>query len=133
MDDVSSVKFIVKMIRQPKKQGANMFEYAACLDIKFNNESFLKIEDIYIVDFIYKLSRYTVNLNFYEFVPIDSQDKVLVFKKINSDSIEISSEWTNKNIVVKQEDIMKSIKQLRLSFEKNLKISIDRFYQCKHR
>ena len=129
MDDVSSIKFDYQILRQPNKQSKNVFEYAAFLCITYENKKFLTIDDVCIVDFIYKLSQYNLNLNIYEFIPIDSKDKVLIFKKIDSEKIEITSDWTNNIIVVKQDELLCSIKLLKLKFEKDTKVNINKYYE----
>lgn len=129
MDDVSSIKFDYQLLRQPNKQSKNVFEYAAFLCITYENKKFLTIDDVCIVDFIYKLSQYNLNLNIYEFIPIDSKDKVLIFKKIDSEKIEITSDWTNNIIVVKQDELLCSIKLLKLKFEKDTKVNINKYYE----
>lgn len=129
MDNVSSIKFDYQIIRKPNKQSKNLFEYAAFLCITYENEIFLTIEDVCIVDFIHKLSLYDLNLNIYEFTPIDTEDKVLIFKKIDSKKIEVTSEWTNNKIVVKQDELLNSIKLLKINFEKNFKVKINKYYK----
>lgn len=129
MDDVSGIKFDYQIIRQPNKQSKNLFEYAAFLCITYDNEKFLTIEDVCIVDFIHKLSLYDFNLNIYEFIPIDTEDKVLIFKRIDSEKIEITSEWTNNKIIVKQDELLNSIKSLKMDFEKKFKVKINKYYK----
>lgn len=129
MDNVSSIRFDFEIIRKPKKQSKNIFEFAARLYIKYNDEIFLKIEEVCIVDLIYKLSLYNSNLIVYEFVPMDSEDRVLIFKNIDSDNVELTSEWTNNKIVVKQNEVLRSIELLKSNFEKSLKVKIDKYYK----
>ena len=129
MDNVSSIKFDYVLIRKPNKPSRNLFEYAACLNITHKNNIFLTIDDVCIIDFIHELSSYNLNLMTYEFIPIDAEDKVLIFKRIDSENIEITSEWTDNKIIINQEDLINSIKMLRHSFEKKLKVKIDRYYK----
>ena len=87
MDNVSSIEFKYEIIRQQKKQSMNIFEFAANLSIIQNNNLFLQVEDICIIDFIHKLSLYNANNDLFEFVPIDSNDKVLIINDIDSKNI----------------------------------------------
>ena len=52
MDNVSSIEFKYEIIRQQKKQSKNIFEFAANLSIIQNNNLFLQVEDICIIDYI---------------------------------------------------------------------------------
>ena len=128
MDNVPDIKFKYRIIRRPEKQSNNIFEYAASLSITHKNELFLQVEDICIVDFIYKLGLYNSHMNIFEFVPIDSADKVLVFNSIDSNNVEIKSDWTTKTIIVKKEDLINSIVLLRRNFEKETKAKIEKYY-----
>ena len=129
MDNVSSIKFDYKIIRKPKKPSENLFEYAAYLNIMHKNKVFLTIDDICIIDLIHELSSYDLNLSTYEFIPIDAEDKVLIFKRIGSKNIEISSEWTDNKIVINEKELIDSIKLLKLDFEKKSKVKISRYYK----
>ena len=124
MDNVSYIKFDYKLIRTPRIKNSNIFAYAANLTILNDNKIFLAIEDICIIDFIYKLSLYDGN-DYFAFIPIDSTDRVLVFKRINSNIIEISSEWTMSVINIDYNQLIESILKLKTSFEKKTKICID--------
>ena len=64
MDNVSSIEFKYEIIRQPKKQSKNIFEYAVNLSIIQDNKLFLQFEDICIIDFIHELSLYSENNDF---------------------------------------------------------------------
>lgn len=122
------MEFKYKIIRQPEKQSNNIFEYAANLSILQNNNLFLQIEDICIIDFIYKLSLYNLNMELFEFVPIDSIDKVLIITSVDSNNVKIISDWSNKTIIVKKEDLINSIKLLKARFEHEIKVKIEKYY-----
>ncbi len=122
------MEFKYKIIRQPEKQSNNIFEYAANLSILQNNNLFLQIKDICIIDFIYKLSLYNLNMEFFEFVPIDSIDKVLIITSVDSKNVKIISDWSNKTIIVKKEDLINSIKLLKARFEHETKVKIEKYY-----
>lgn len=129
MDNVSSIKFDYRMVRKPKMKSINIFTYAANMKIVFKNKVFLIIEDLCIIDFIYKLSLYDFNFNIYEFIPIDSEDRVLIFKRIDCENIEITSEWTNNRIVINKKELIDSIKLLKLNFEKNSRVKVNEYYE----
>lgn len=129
MDNVSNIKFNYQLIRKPNKKCKNIFEYAACLNIVHRNKLFLTIDDICIIDFIHKLSLYDFNVNTYEIVPIDSEDKVLILKKIDAKSIEITSEWTENRMIVKSEELIESINLLKYNFERESKVKINKYYE----
>ena len=122
------MEFKYKIIRQPEKQSNNIFEYAANLSILQNNNLLLQIEDICIIDFIYKLSLYNLNMELFEFVPIDSIDKVLIITSIDSNNVKIISDWSNKTIIVKKEDLINSIKLLKARFGHETKVKIEKYY-----
>lgn len=122
------MEFKYKIIRQPEKQSNNIFEHAANLSILQNNNLFLQIEDICIIDFIYKLSLYNLNMELFEFVPIDSIDKVLIITSVDSKNVKIISDWSNKTIIVKKEDLINSIKLLKARFEHEIKVKIEKYY-----
>ncbi len=122
------MEFKYKIIRQPEKQSNNIFEYAANLSILQNNNLFLQIDDICIIDFIYKLSLYNLNMELFEFVPIDSIDKVLIITSIDSNNVKIISDWSNKTIIVKKEDLINSIKLLKARFGHETKVKIEKYY-----
>lgn len=44
MDNVSGIEFKYQIIRQPKKQSNNIFEYAASLSITYKNEFFYRLK-----------------------------------------------------------------------------------------
>ena len=68
-------------------------------------------------------------MNIFEFVPIDSADKVLVFNSIDSNNVEIKSDWTTKTIIVKKEDLINSIVLLKKHFEEETKAKIEKYYR----
>ena len=129
MDNVSSIEFKYEIIRQQKKQSKNIFEFAANLSIIQNNNLFLQVEDICIIDFIHKLSLYNANNDLFEFVPIDSNDKVLIINDIDSKNVRIMSAWSNKTIVVKKEDLINAIELLKISFENEIKVEVEKYYK----
>lgn len=129
MDNVSSIEFKYEITRQPKKYSKNIFEYAANLSIIQNNNLFLRVEDICIVDFIYKLSLYNPNMGVFEFVPIDSNDKVLIVNDIDSKNVKIVSDWSNKTIIAKKEDLINAIELLKISFENETKVKVEKYYK----
>ena len=128
MDNVSSIEFKYEIIRQQKKQSKNIFEFAANLSIIQNNNLFLQVEDICIIDFIHKLSLYNANNDLFEFVPIDSNDKVLIINDIDSKNVRIMSAWSNKTIVAKKEDLINAIELLKISFENEIKVEVEKYY-----
>ena len=130
MDNFSSIEFKYEIIRQQKKQSKNIFEYAANLSIIQNNNLFLRVEDICIIDFIHKLSLYNTNNDVFEFVPIDSDDKVLIINDIDFNNVKIVSEWSNKEIIVKKEDLINAIKLLKISFEIETKVKVEKYYKA---
>lgn len=67
-------------------------------------------------------------MDVFEFVPIDSTDKVLIIHSLDSQNIKIESEWTDKTILVKKEDLINSIKSLKTHFENKTKVKIERYY-----
>ena len=129
MDIVSGIEFYYQIIRRPKTQSNNIFEYAASLSIVHRKKVFLQVEDICIVDFIYQLSLYNSNTNIFEFVPIDSTDKVLIINALDSQNVTIESEWTDKTMIVKKEVLINSIKLLKTCFENETKVKIERYYK----
>lgn len=129
MDNVSSIEFKYEIIRQQKKQSMNIFEFAANLSIIQNNNLFLQVEDICIIDFIHKLSLYNANNDLFEFVPIDSNDKVLIINDIDSKNVRIMSAWCNKTIVAKKEDLINAIELLKISFENEIKVDVEKYYK----
>lgn len=129
MDNVSSIEFKYEIIRQQKKQSMNIFEFAANLSIIQNNNLFLQVEDICIIDFIHKLSLYNANNDLFEFVPIDSNDKVLIINDIDSKNVRIMSAWSNKTIVAKKEDLINAIELLKKSFENEIKVEVEKYYK----
>lgn len=129
MDNVSSIEFKYEIIRQQKKQSKNIFEFAANLSIIQNNNLFLQVEDICIIDFIHKLSLYNTNNDLFEFVPIDSNDKVLIINDIDSKNVRITSAWSNKTIVAKKEDLINAIELLKISFENEIKVEVEKYYK----
>lgn len=129
MDNVSSIEFKYEIIRQQKKQSKNIFEFAANLSIIQNNNLFLQVEDICIIDFIHKLSLYNANNDLFEFVPIDSNDKVLIINDIDSKNVRITSAWSNKTIVAKKEDLINAIELLKISFENEIKVEVEKYYK----
>ena len=129
MDNVSNIEFKYEIIRQPKKYSKNIFEYAANLSIIQNNNLFLRVEDICVVDFIYKLSLYNKNMGVFEFVPIDSNDTVLIINDIDSKNVKIVSDWSNKTIILKKEDLINAIGLLKISFEKETKVKVEKYYK----
>ena len=129
MDNVSSIEFKYKIIRQPKIHSKNIFEYAADVSIIQNNNLFLRVEDICIIDFIHELSSYNLNKRIFEFIPIDSNDKVLIITDIDSQNIKISSNWSNKIIIVKKEDLINAIELLKISFENEAKVKVEKYYK----
>ena len=129
MDNVSSIEFEYKIIRQPKQQSKNIFEYAASLIILEKNDIFLQIEDICIIDLIHKLSSYNLNIDVFEFIPIDSVDKVLIIKTINSKYAKMMSDWSSKIIIVNKRDLINAIKLLKMNFECETKIKIEKYYK----
>ena len=129
MDNVSSIEFKYEIIRQQKKQSKNIFEFAANLSIIQNNNLFLQVEDICIIDFIHKLSLYNANNELFEFVPIDSNDKVLIINNIDSKNVRIMSAWSNKTILVKKEDLVNANELLKISFEKETKVKVEKYYK----
>ena len=129
MDNVSSIEFKYEIIRQQKKQSKNIFEFAANLSIIQNNNLFLQVEDICIIDFIHKLSLYNANNDLFEFVPIDSNDKVLIINDIDSKNVRITSAWSNKTIVAKKEDLINAIELLKISFENEIKVEVENYYK----
>ena len=131
MDNVSYLKFDFKLIRAPRTKSRNIFAYAAFLKIFDSNSVFLTIEDVCIIDFINKLNLYDGSAHF-ELIPIDSVDKVLIFKKINSNLVEVSSEWTKRIIIVDFNQLIESIQNLKINFEKIAKISVDKYIGEKH-
>ena len=128
MDNVSGIEFKYEIIRQQKKQSKNIFEFAANLSIIQNNNLFLQVEDICIIDFIYKLSLYNSNNDVFEFVPIDSIDKVLIINDIDSKNVKIRSDWSNKEMIVKKEDLINTIELLKKKFEKETKVKVEKYY-----
>ena len=128
MDNVSGIEFYYQIIRRPKTQSNNIFEYAASLSIVHRKKFFLQVEDICIVDFIYQLSLYNSNTDIFEFVPIDSTDKVLIINALDSQNVTIESEWTDKTMIVKKEVLINSIKLLKTCFENETKVKIERYY-----
>lgn len=129
MDNVSGIEFYYQIIRRPKTQSNNIFEYAASLSIVHRKKVFLQVEDICIVDFIYKLSLYNSNTDIFEFVPTDSTDKVLIINALDSQNVKIESEWTDKTMIVKKEVLINSIKLLKTCFENETKVKIERYYK----
>lgn len=129
MDNVSSIEFKYEIIMQQKKQSKNIFEFAANLSIIQNNNLFLQVEDICIIDFIHKLSLYNANNDLFEFVPIDSNDKVLIINDIDSKNVRIMSAWSNKTIVAKKEDLINAIELLKKSFENEIKVEVEKYYK----
>ena len=119
MDSVSSLKFDFKLIRTPRKKSSNIFAYAASLTIMSNNNVFLYVEDICIIDFIYKLSSYNGTASF------------LVVRRIKDDIVELSSEWTKQIVKVDFQQFVESIKNLKICFEKKAKICINEFFDTK--
>lgn len=128
MDNVSSIKFHYNIIRKSIFKTNNIFQYAAFMQIIYKNNVFLTIEDICIIDFIYKLTSYNENLDIYEFIPIDATDKVLIIKKVNSNSIEITSDWTENKIFMKQEEFINAVNSLKHDIESELKININTYF-----
>ena len=129
MDNVSSIEFKYEIIRQPKKQSKNIFEYAVNLSIIQDNKLFLQFEDICIIDFIHELSLYNENNDVFEFVPIDSNDKVLIINDVDSKNVRIMSAWSNKTIVAKKEDLINAIELLKISFESETKVKVEKYYK----
>lgn len=129
MDNVPSIEFKYEIIRQPKKQSKNIFEYAVNLSIIQNNKLFLQFEDICIIDFIHELSLYNENNDVFEFVPIDSNDKVLIINDVDSKNVRIMSAWSNKTIVAKKEDLINAIELLKISFQSETKVKVEKYYK----
>ena len=130
MDSVSSLKFDFKLIRTPRKKSSNIFAYAASLTIMSNNNVFLYVEDICIIDFIYKLSSYNGTASF-SIIPIDSSVCILVVRRIKDDIVELSSEWTKQIVKVDFQQFVESIKNLKICFEKTAKICINEYFDTK--
>lgn len=89
----------------------------------------MQIEDICIIDLIHKLSSYNLNIDVFEFIPIDSVDKVLIIKTINSKYAKMMSDWSSKIIIVNKRDLINSIKLLKMNFECETKIKIEKYYK----
>lgn len=129
MDNVSCLKFNFKLLRHPRIKTSNIFAYAASVTIFSDNEVFLYVEDICIIDFIYKLSLYN-DVACFLIIPIDSSTKILVIRKIKDDIVEISSEWTKQIIKVNFYQLLESIKNLKTSFEKTAKVCINDYFKA---
>ncbi len=130
MDSVSSIKFDFKLIRTPRKKSSNIFAYAASLTIMSDNNLFLYVEDICIIDFIYKLSSYNGAASF-SIIPIDSSACILVVRRIKEDIVELSSEWTKQIVKADFHQFVESIKNLKICFEKTAKICINEYFDAK--
>lgn len=127
MDNVSYLKFEFELIRIPRKKSSNIFAYAASLTILSDNNVFLDIEDICIIDFIYKLSSYN-GADCFSIIPVDSSARILVIRRIKEDIVEISSEWTKQIIKVDFHQFVESIKNMKTSFEKATKVCINDYF-----
>lgn len=126
MDNISYLKFDFEIIRAPRKNNRNIFSYAASLTVFYDDNVFLKVEDICIIDFIYKLNLYD-GADSFTLIPIDSTNKVLIFERINYNTVVVSSEWTTSIIMVDFNQLIESIRNLKITFEDMTKISIDKY------
>ena len=62
-------------------------------------------------------------------MPIDSHDKVLIINDIDSKNVRIMSAWSNKTIVAKKEDLINAIELLKISFENEIKVEVEKYYK----
>lgn len=126
MDDVSVLKFEFKMLRKPKKRDKNIFAYAAALKILQNEQEFLFIEDICIVDFAYQLLHFSSQKE-YKIIPADSSDCVLRFFTIG-DKIKVSSDWANRGFCIDRQMFFSSVLAFQNALELALNCEITSFF-----
>ena len=70
------LKFEYKIIRRPRRIGRNIFSVAAELNMIYNGEPYLYIEDLCIIDFICQLYRFSLEKSSCNVIPVDCQDKI---------------------------------------------------------
>lgn len=60
-------------------------------------------------------------MDIFEFIPIASFNKVLIFNSIDSKNVEMKSDWNTKTLSIKKEDLIDSIVLLKKTLKKKQK------------